>query len=396
MEQIPIVVVAYNRPHCLQRILNSLSRASVPEQTPLIISLDRSDNEEMATLAHGHEWPHGPKQVICHKEHLGLKEHVLRCGDLAIEHGGVVVLEEDLYVSPHFYGFAEQALSRYAGDASIAGISLYSQTMSETACLAFLPLVDNSDMFFAQVPSSWGQCWSKSQWLLFRQWLKKKTGAKPTVYLPPDVSRWPTTTSWKKLFAEYLIASDRYFVYPRVSLSTNFGDAGTHMLKQRYDFQVPLETQPKDYRFASLDASACIYDSFWELKPAALGKLKPEFADLSFELDIYGQKDLDRLSCDFIFTTKECSSSLKGYELALKPPVLNMLADLEGTAIKLARRGCIRNQRVIPSFAHLAYYNSVHAVHASHFLRPHGQLMRKLPRLLSRLYSFSLKSLSGS
>src|SRR5574344_1345043 len=101
MADIPIVVVAYNRLESLKRILASLSRGEYPrEPVELIISIDRGDNQEVLQYADAFPWPHGEKRVIYRPENLGLKRHILTCGDLTQDHDGIILLEDDLVVSP--------------------------------------------------------------------------------------------------------------------------------------------------------------------------------------------------------------------------------------------------------------------------------------------------------
>ncbi|MEL6484270.1 MAG: hypothetical protein AAFP96_05420, partial [Bacteroidota bacterium] len=90
-----IVVVAFNRPKSLKRVLKSVQTAFYPSEIeiPLIISIDYSPtNKEVLEIAHDFTWKNGAKQVIQHRENLGLKEHILSCGDLSEKYGGVIVL----------------------------------------------------------------------------------------------------------------------------------------------------------------------------------------------------------------------------------------------------------------------------------------------------------------
>ena len=55
----------------------------------LVISIDKSDDNEVEGVAEGFEWGFGEKRIIKHEQHLGLKEHVFRCGALTKEYGNV-------------------------------------------------------------------------------------------------------------------------------------------------------------------------------------------------------------------------------------------------------------------------------------------------------------------
>ena len=175
MQQNPaIVIIAYNRLHCLQRLVGSVLAAHYPEggNVTLIISIDKSDHLEVQQYAESIEWPHGDKKVISHTVHLGLKKHVLHCGDLTDQYDSVIMLEDDLLVSPWFYDYALQASEFYKADRAVAGISLYNYQIAENRFFPFHPLHDGSDVYFIQVASSWGQLFHKDKWIAFRQWLR--------------------------------------------------------------------------------------------------------------------------------------------------------------------------------------------------------------------------------
>ena len=74
MENIAIVTVAYNRVKSLSRLLNSLLCADI-DNAPLIISIDKSNTNEVERYANDFIWPYGEKKVITHKENLGLRKH---------------------------------------------------------------------------------------------------------------------------------------------------------------------------------------------------------------------------------------------------------------------------------------------------------------------------------
>ena len=143
-----IVIAAYNRDYPLKRLLSSISRACIPNTADLIISIDRNDNRKVYDLAHGFEWKHGNKRVLEQKSHLGLKNHILACGDLVEHYDGIILLEDDLFVSPYFYDYTQRCFEYYAGDDTIAGISLYSHHYNETANMGFRPLDEDADVFF--------------------------------------------------------------------------------------------------------------------------------------------------------------------------------------------------------------------------------------------------------
>lgn len=238
-----IVVVAYNRPQALKGLLDSLLAAQYPPaDVPLVIAIDGGGDPAVLSMAEAFAWPHGTKTIKKQPAQLGLKQHILACGRLTKEYGNIVLLEDDLEVAQGFYKFAIDALTAYGTEDTVAGISLYGYTVAESTYEPFEPDTAGHDAYLMQFPASWGQAWTAGQWQGFEAWL----GNNPD----PDFSPCPTYIqswgkhSWKKLFAQYLIATNKYFVFPTVSFSSNKGYAGTHFARRLTLFDVPLYAGP--------------------------------------------------------------------------------------------------------------------------------------------------------
>lgn len=332
-----IVVVAFNRPDSISRLLNSLLRAKYIHDTKLVISIDNDDNRNTVVkdIALDFLWPFGSKEVIYHPQRLGLKNHVIMCGDLSEEYGSVIILEDDLMVSPYFYQYAVNALEYYSEDQNIGGISLYNQPRNELAFLPFTPIADDSDVYFLQYPSSLGQVWTKSHWLDFKNWYNQHEDLAPLVHR--NMYTWPDS-SWKKHFGAFLIKKDKYFVFPRISLTTNFNDPGTNLKKAvNHDGQVQLRSFDGTYRFKRIPESNCVYDKVFELLPRCAKRLEPALAEYDFEFDLYGLREVSDISTPYVITSKPSSRPIKGYRRALKPHELNVILDNPGTQIFLCR-----------------------------------------------------------
>ncbi len=350
---VPVVIVAYNRPDSLARLLGSLARARHPRKTRLIISVDGgAGNEETVRVACDFDWKPGEKEIIVREKNLGLKDHVLACAGMAADFGAVIILEDDLYVSPFYYEYAMKAVSFYRGDDRVAGISLYSHGFNETAGFPFVPYHDGSDVFFMQVPCSWGQCWTGEQWKKFSAWQEVHRGNDDPLFaaLPPNVLRWPAT-SWKKIFMAYLADTGRFFAYPRVSLTTNFGDRGTHHRKNSI-FQVPLLHGKKTFAFVKSKDSLAKYDPYCEMLPRILSALNPALARYDFAVDLYGMKPLAHLAADYALTSKKCKSPELSFGRDMLPLESGVIGNIRGDDISLARK---RNCGEVGSFIRYRY-----------------------------------------
>ncbi|MBO6148760.1 MAG: hypothetical protein J6O55_05400 [Lachnospiraceae bacterium] len=321
-----IVVVAYNRPISLKRLLQSLNDAAYPMQgIPLVLSLDKSGNTEVESVARSFEWKYGEKRLITHSERLGLRLHVLSCGDLSEEYGSLIMLEDDLFVSPAFYLFASDALSFASENKRIAGISLYSHAFNVFARLPFTPIDDGYSNWYFRFASSWGQAWTKEQWRGFRDWVSSMEGKDlPLKTLPSDIARWGNE-SWLKYAMAYLEEKELFYLYPRISLTTNFFDQGEHAKNSVTDLQVPLSgIAHRDYLFSNPEDSRAIYDPYFE----NMG--------LDYPCDLYGLKYRDgNIKGKFYSTLSLPHISLKSYGLSLKPMEANIHFSMPGNEIKL-------------------------------------------------------------
>lgn len=357
-----IVVIAYNRIDSMKRLLASVEAADYPvdESIRLVISIDRAkdnSNAEVFEAAEDFVWSHGEKQVIFREENYGLKKHVLTCGDYSSEYGSVILLEDDLYVSPAYYTYACAALAYTAENQRIGGVSLYNHRLNVHVREPFEAINDASDNWYFQFASSWGQAFTADQWGGFRAWLKENDGKDLVdVKMPANVSGW-SDKSWLKYYIKYLIETDRYFLYPTVSYTTNFAEEGTHATAPVNDLQVPLSgRRPEglEFKFTDLQDAGNVYDAFFEnvvLKeviaariPELLQKLsagtsqESSHRDLSGEavaaqqvlIDLYGYKHATE-DTKYILSSKSLPYRyLAGYARKLRPLEANVLENLEG------------------------------------------------------------------
>ena len=337
-----IVIVTYNRPNSLKRLLGSINNANYNgySNIPLIISIDGGGTGEMLDIAQKLVWQHGEKRIIAHKENLGLRKHVISCGDLSKEYGSVIVLEDDLFVSPYFYDYASQAISFYDEEKKIAGISLitykWNDSANEFTGLPFIPLQNGYDAFFMQIPSSWGQVWTNKQWEAFKSFYETNPVITEKDKLPDTVKRWPES-SWKKFFYKYIVDNNLYFVYPYGAHSTNFGDAGTHFFDNTPLLQVALMNVRKHYSFPQMHEVKIIYDAYMELFPESLWNLGVK-RNMDFCVDVYGGKPLELFENEYCFSIKECMRPIEQYGIDLIPIENNIMCGFAGNKISFSKR----------------------------------------------------------
>lgn len=329
--KLAIIIVAYNRDHTLKRLLASLESAKVnaPQmEIHLVISIDQSDNEKVLKIAEEFSWDLGPKKIITHKERQGLKKHILKSGDLVEEYENIIMLEDDLWLSPYFWKYSIDSINFCKDNKQICQISLYSNVFNETSLLPFIPYMDGNDNYYMKIPSSWGQIWTKDQWNGFKEWLPEYEAneKKFNESLPPNVKIWPDT-SWKKIFYNYVIEKNKLVFYPRLSLTTNFMDAGTHHKGSAYYLQTPTLTFKIDnYCFSSIEESKTIYDEFCERDDDCYrAELKANLGIENVIVDLYGTKNLDLYPGKYTLTSQKVPGDIKSYfTMGMRPHELNI------------------------------------------------------------------------
>lgn len=327
-----IVTIGYNRKHSLKRLLDVLERTEYPvEDITLIISIDNSGQTDVVELAEGFCWSHGEKIVRTFKEKQGLKNHILQCGDYALEYGAVIMLEDDILPSPFFYRYAIEAIAKYKDDDNVAEIGLYSLRWNLHANRGFEPLYNGFDAYFSKVVCTWGQCFTKNMWKDFREWYSKNSEVNLSNDDVPKVI-WTWKKSWARYLYFYMIENDKYCVTPYQSQTTNFHEIGEHAGVSVSGFQSVLNWGERRYRFPSIN-EAVKYNAFQDNEQLT--------SDLQMQ---YGKKIL----IDFygLHNTYDkyqlcLSSALLPFEavqkwgLEMKPYELNIYYDIEGNDIIL-------------------------------------------------------------
>lgn len=133
-----VAVVAYRRPDHLRRCLEALSRNAEAPSTRLTVFVDgpRSDSEEIvinhvASVAKSFT-TFGELHVIRRDHNLGLSRSVTDAVAASLRDSDtVIVLEDDLIVSPYFLRYMNEAIQLYKEDARVASIHGYVYPVDE-------------------------------------------------------------------------------------------------------------------------------------------------------------------------------------------------------------------------------------------------------------------------
>jgi hypothetical protein len=340
-----VVVAAHRRPAALSRLLDSIARAEYPPDldVPLLISIDplpagdpgAGDGEMVRRIAEAFDWRHGGKTVLVRPDPLGLVGQFLACGALSERFGSIIYLEDDLAVSGAFYQSASAMLDAYADDERVALACLYGLWYGGYDLEPFDPIDDGSDGFFLGVPYTFGLAFTARQWARVAPALDESQPFLPDARLHPaflGLGR----DEWFPRLTNACVSADRRVAFPRRSLVTCWGDAGTHFARTTRGLQVALQRGPALECWLPLDGADAVYDAFFELDPRVLARLAPRFAGLDVELDLRATKPRGAIRAGHVVTTRPGRRALERFGLQARPMEMNVIDGVPGDVIALA------------------------------------------------------------
>ncbi len=392
-----IIVVGFSRPQALKRLLHSLNKAHYPLPVLLNVSLDGGTSKTVIEVAESFEFKHGEYRIIKHEQNMGLREHILWCGDQTATYGAVIVLEDDLIVDPYFFFFAVNALQAYANNPSIAGIALYSPRYNEYTALPFEPLYNGQSAFLMTVPCSSGQLWTHTQWQAFRKWYGKGEQSKVDmcVGLPMRVKQWPKS-SWKKYYAAYLVDESLFFIYPYISYTSNCSDdGGTHIAFKTDIHQTALgqpDRKMEEFVLRPITEESLFYDAYMEICSSWVEK-RLNLPANSLVVDLYASKDASLIvSKPFALTSRPTKESIMKYPLDFRPMEMNIFYTCEDSSLgffSLSRNTDVLLDRSPSRFAAYQYWIRIpfsRTFFQTIFTVFLTRLKNKLTRLTGRLF----------
>lgn len=334
MKSFAIVLIGYNRLPGLRRLVESLEKVDYDDRKDihLIFSIDNSGKKDVENFANSYNWPFGEKHIRTFPERQGLKKHILSCGDFTQSYDIIALLEDDLFVSDSFYHYAYQAADYYYDDDNIAGISLYGfQKNWLNWVLRFEPQKSEFDTYFLKVAQSWGQVWTYKKWSQFKEWYSAHIDFTKSDKIPEYLNTWPES-SWLKYHDRYCIETNKYFVYPYVSISTNFSDSGEHSAQTSTDHQVELMYGKKVYSFPAFSSCSIKYDEYMDR--VGLGKYI-EIPDEELCVDFWGTKSTSLYKRYLLSLESKEYKVINEFALSLRPVELSVMLGIKGKGIFL-------------------------------------------------------------
>lgn len=241
----PIALFVYNRPQHTKRLLESLELNSLSKESSLYIFADGpkagASKEQLDNLHKTRKIIRSKKwckkvTVIERKKNMGLAKSVIEGVTQVInKHGKIIVLEDDLVLSPHFLEYMNKALDIYKNNKRVMQISGF-----------MYPVVKklNHDAIFLPFTNSWGWGTWKRSWDKFEnssasfELLRKDSklrfkfdleGSYPfyKMLLQQKSNR---LDSWAIKFYSSVFCDNGLVLYPAKTLVENygFGSEGTH------------------------------------------------------------------------------------------------------------------------------------------------------------------------
>ncbi len=269
----PIALFVYNRPRHTKNLIDSLRKNREAAESDLIIISDAPKHEKVTGVQEVREYIKSltgfrSVRIIERSENYGLARNIIGGVTALLEESDrLIVLEDDLIVSPYFLSYMNDGLNLYAGDEQVGSIHGYVYPVKEQ-----LP-----ETFFLRGGDCWGWATWKRAWSFFepdgRKLLSeiKKRGlirdfdlnnAYP-YYRMLQKQVQGKNSSWAVRWHASLFLRDMLTLYPGSSFVNNQGadDSGTH-LKSTNVFEVPVAQSYSGIEKISTEESEAAKNSF--------------------------------------------------------------------------------------------------------------------------------------
>lgn len=235
----PIALFTYNRADKTQRVLESLMQNAEAKDSDLFIFSDGPKNEKAVEgVKANREYIHtvtGFKSVtiIEREKNWGLANSLIAgITEVINKYGRVIVVEDDLILSPYFLKFMNDGLEMYKDDGKVSSITAFVPDVKEE-----LP-----ETYFLSFFHCWGWATWKRAWELLEtdprpllrkiKWKKNKfnVGGSFGNYGLLYLQKIGAIDSWYiRLYASFFLAG-KLTLFPKHSLISNCGQdgSGTH------------------------------------------------------------------------------------------------------------------------------------------------------------------------
>ena len=276
----PVVLFVYNRLDHTTRVIETLSQNVLAKETELFIFSDAAKSDKgldkvnaVREYINRTDWRSGFKAVtvVQAKKNKGLAKSVIGgVTDVIKKYGKVIVIEDDLVLSPYFLNYMNGALDYYKDDEKIWSISGYSFPMKSLKNYSH-------DVFYSYRGCSWGWAtwadrWEKVDWEVKdyvalmnspeRQKLFNRGGSDLVNMLRLQMEGKIDSWAIRWVYAQSKL--DMYTVYPKHSYLGNGGcdGSGTHS-GNNDQYSTDIQQSTENCKFEKLDMDKAITREFW-------------------------------------------------------------------------------------------------------------------------------------
>lgn len=289
--QAPIALFAYNRPEHLHRALESLAENLLARQSELYIfsdgAKDADSAERVAQVRRVIAGARGFKNVtpVLRERNFGLARSIIDgVGRLCGTHGKVIVVEDDLVLSPYFLDYMNDALLMYENEDRVISVHGYVYPIK-----AELP-----ETFFLRGADCWGWATWQRGWNVFepdgsRLLARLQASGLANTFdfdgnygytrmLEEQIAG--TNDSWAIRWHASAFLANMLTLYPGRSLVINDGadGSGTHFGSSTNLFDVQLAQQAVNVARLPIEenpaARRLVVDYFRGIRPTFIGRVK--------------------------------------------------------------------------------------------------------------------------
>lgn len=276
----PVVLFVYNRLDHTQRVIETLAKNELAKDTEFFVFSDAAKTEkglEKVTAVREYinrtEWQSQFKNVtiVQAEKNKGLAKSVIGgVSEIIEKYGKVIVIEDDLILSPYFLNYMNGALDYYKNDSKIWAISGYTFPMRS---LKSYP----HDVYYSYRGSSWGWATWADRWSLVDWEVEDYAALMSSPERQKQFNRGGNDLvnmlrlqmegkidSWAVRWVYTQSKLDTYTVYPKYSYLGNGGcdGSGTHSGDDdEYDTDIQMSSAA--CKFETLEIDKKITREFW-------------------------------------------------------------------------------------------------------------------------------------
>ncbi|GMI55572.1 hypothetical protein ScalyP_jg1492 [Parmales sp. scaly parma] len=227
-----IIVLTKNRPASLQRLLHSIQATDYGNDTVSVNIRIDGTNYETQRVAETFEWPH---KTVTRTRAGGLRAAWL--GAWTKPKGHAIILEDDVELSPAWYGWLAKAWKTYGDRDDLAGSSLNRQTLVPQKPSKTMEIVNDHQPFLYKLVGSIGFSPHPKRWQEFLEWVATKDLDTFDAHVEGLVtSDWYKTldkkSMWTQLFLRFCEERGLYTMYVNLpegkTLAAHWREKGEH------------------------------------------------------------------------------------------------------------------------------------------------------------------------